>query len=108
MFGIGLPEFGVIALVALLVMGPDKLPGLAKQAGGMVRTLKRMSEGVRDDLREHLGPEYADLELRDLHPRTFVRNQLSAAWDEDDADELDDVDEDSQDAEDAVGEQPRR
>jgi sec-independent protein translocase protein TatB len=95
-FGIGLPEMGVIALVALLLLGPDKLPGLAKQAGGMIRAAKRMSDGARDDLREHLGPDYADLELRDLHPRAFVQKQLSAAMADDD--EQDDEDEDERDA----------
>jgi sec-independent protein translocase protein TatB len=99
MFGIGLPEMGVIALVALFLLGPDKLPGLAKQAGGMVRAVKRMSDGTRDSLREQLGPDYADLELRDLHPRTFVRTQLQSAWDA-----SEDEDEDSVEAE----EQTRR
>ncbi|UDY25336.1 Sec-independent protein translocase subunit TatB [Nocardioides sp. Kera G14] len=73
----GLPELAVIAFVAILVFGPDKLPEFAKQAGRFVREAKKFADGARDQLREELGPEYADLELTDLDPRTFVRKQIS-------------------------------
>lgn len=80
MFGVGLMEIGVVLVVALVVAGPDRLPGLAKQAAELVRTVRRMADNARDDLRTELGPEYADLELRDLDPRTMVRKHLSEAW----------------------------
>ncbi len=83
MFGVGLGEILVILLVALVVGGPDKLPGIAKQAAQFVKTLRRMSDTARDDLRRELGPEYADLELRDLDPRTMVRKHLTEAWESD-------------------------
>ena len=76
MFGIGLPELAVIALVAVFVFGPDKLPDLAAQAGRFLRQLKVMANNARDELREELGPEFADLELRDLDPRTIVRKHI--------------------------------
>ena len=83
MFGVGLPELAVIMLVAVLVFGPDRLPDLAKQAGRMVRQVRMFADAARDELREELGPEYADLELRDLDPRTIVRKHIIEAWDED-------------------------
>ena len=79
MFGVGLPELAVIALVAVLVFGPDKLPEFAQQAGRFLRQLRRMAHNARDELREELGPEYADLELRDLDPRAIVRRHLTEA-----------------------------
>ena len=84
MFGVGLTELAVIAFVAILVFGPDKLPELARQAGQMVRQLRRFATTARDELRSELGPEYADLELTDLDPRTIVRKHIAEALAEDD------------------------
>lgn len=84
MFGIGLPELAVIALVAMIVLGPERLPVVARQAGQLLRQGRRMARNARDDLREELGPDYADLELRDLDPRTIVRKHVMEALAEDD------------------------
>ena len=84
MFGVGLPEFAVLAFVAVLVFGPDKLPDLARQAGQMVRKVRQLANNARDELRAELGPEYADLELRDLDPRTIVRKHIQEALEDDD------------------------
>ena len=81
MFGVGLPEFAVIAVIAIFVFGPDKLPDLARQAGRMARQVRQMAHNARDELREELGPEYADLELRDLDPREIVRRHITEAMD---------------------------
>ena len=83
MLGIGLPEFFVIAVVAMLVFGPDRLPEFARQAGRMVRQLRMLSRQARDDIRAELGPDYADFELRDLDPRRAIRKHLMETWDDD-------------------------
>ncbi len=87
MFGIGLPEFAVIAFIAVLVFGPDRLPDLAKQAGQLIRKAKSFANSARDELREELGPEYADLELRDLDPRAIVRKHVMEAMEDAEAEE---------------------
>jgi sec-independent protein translocase protein TatB len=85
MFGIGFGELVVIAFLAVLVFGPDKLPDLAKQAGQFVRKLRNFANNARDELRSELGPEFADLELSDLDPRAIVRKHIAEAMaDEDD------------------------
>jgi sec-independent protein translocase protein TatB len=74
--GLGWGEIAVLLLIGLFVFGPDKLPRVARDAGRMLRQLRQMANGMRDDLRAELGPEIADLDIRDLHPKTFVRKAL--------------------------------
>lgn len=86
MFGVGLAEMAVIAFVAVLVFGPDRLPDFARQAGRFLRGVRTYANAARDELRTELGPEFSDLELRDLDPRTIVRKHIIDAMnDEDDA-----------------------
>ena len=84
MFGVGLTEMAVIAFVAILVFGPERLPDLARQAAQIVKQVRRMANNARDELRAELGPEYADLELRDLDPREIVKRHIAEALEEDD------------------------
>lgn len=79
-----MPEFLVILVVALLAFGPDRLPDFARQAGRMVRQVRRFADNARDDIRAELGPEYADFQLNDLDPRKAIRKHILEAWDEDD------------------------
>ncbi len=85
MFGqLGWGEILVILLVGLFVFGPERLPGLARDAGKMLRQLRAMADGVRDDIRTELGPEVADLDLASLNPRTFVAKHLLGDDEEED------------------------
>jgi sec-independent protein translocase protein TatB len=72
----------VIALIAVLVFGPEKLPEFARQAGRFLHRMRQFARSTRDDLRTELGPAYADLELRDLDPRTIVRRHIVEAMEE--------------------------
>ncbi len=76
MFNIGPLEFMVLALVAIVVVGPERLPKLAKDAAEMLRTLRDLATGAREQLRDELGPEFADIDLRNLNPRTAVQRAV--------------------------------
>jgi sec-independent protein translocase protein TatB len=52
MFNIGGAEFLVIALIALIVLGPDKLPEAARKAGNIAAELRRMSTGFRREIED--------------------------------------------------------
>jgi sec-independent protein translocase protein TatB len=76
MFNIGPLELMVLAIVGLIVLGPDRLPGLAKDAARMIRTLRELATGARTQLRDELGPEFADVDLRNLNPRTALSRAI--------------------------------
>ena len=76
MFDLSLTKILVLAVIALIVFGPNELPKVASQAGRMLRDLRRIAEGAKSDLREGLGPEFQDFDFQDLNPKTFVRKHL--------------------------------
>jgi len=75
-FDLSLPKLLVLAVIALVIFGPSELPKIASQAGRALRDLRKIAEGAKNDLREGLGPEFADFEIEDLNPRHFVQKHL--------------------------------
>jgi len=76
---IGWGEIVVLALAALFIFGPDRLPSLAKEAAGALRHVRTAIRDVRGQVGETLGDDFADLrdlDLRRYHPTTFLRDQL--------------------------------
>ena len=69
MLDINGPEFLVLGAVALFVLGPDKLPGYAAQAARIMRQLRTLADGAKDQVREQLGPEFDDVDWKSLDPR---------------------------------------
>jgi sec-independent protein translocase protein TatB len=66
----------VLAVLALVLFGPDRLPKMAAQAGRFLRDLRQLAEGAKADLREGLGPEFSEFDVADLNPKNFVRKHL--------------------------------
>ena len=76
MFDIGPGEFIALAVLALIVIGPEKLPRYAAEAARMLQRLRGMASSARADVRRELGPEFEDMSLTDLNPRNLVRKHL--------------------------------
>ncbi|MFB9832382.1 sec-independent translocase [Actinoallomurus acaciae] len=83
MFDIGLEKLALLLLLALVIFGPDRLPHVARQAAETLRRLRELAYDATSEIKTGLGPEYADLDLADLHPRRFVRKHLLDALDDD-------------------------
>jgi sec-independent protein translocase protein TatB len=86
-FDLSFTKLLVLAVLALVIFGPDQLPKIAAQAGRALRDLRRLADMAKADLRENLGPEFADFDVNDLNPRNFVRKHLLDDLDLDDDDE---------------------
>lgn len=69
--GLTLDKIFVILLIALFVVGPDKLPLYAKKLGEFVRSIKRMANGAKDRLRDEMGPEFDEVDWKQLDPRQY-------------------------------------
>ncbi|HVA59355.1 MAG TPA: sec-independent translocase [Mycobacteriales bacterium] len=77
MFGnLGIDKLLVLLVVALVVLGPERLPKLAADAGRLLRRLRELAQSASSELKEELGPEFTNLNLADLHPRRFVEKHL--------------------------------
>jgi sec-independent protein translocase protein TatB len=76
MFDLSLPKLLVLAVIALVIFGPDELPKIAAQVSRALRDLRKIAEGAKNDLREGLGPDFAGLDIDDLNPKRFVQKHL--------------------------------
>ena len=76
MFDLSIPKLLVLAVIALVVFGPNELPTIAARAGRALADLRQIAEGARNDLRDGLGPEFAGFEIEDLNPRRLVHQHL--------------------------------
>ena len=87
MLDIGAGEFIALGVVAVIVLGPERLPRYAAEAARVVRKVRRLADDARAEVSKELGPEFGEVSLRDLNPRTMVRKHL---LDPIDIDSLDD------------------
>jgi sec-independent protein translocase protein TatB len=75
-FDLSITKIAVLLVLAVVIFGPEQLPKLAQQAGRALRDLRRLADNATADLKEGLGPEFADFDVTDLHPKNFVRKHL--------------------------------
>jgi sec-independent protein translocase protein TatB len=78
---IGWGEIIVLALAALFIFGPERLPTLARDAAQGIKKVREAITGVRAQVNDSMPEELAqlrNLDLRKYHPRTFIRDQLLA------------------------------
>ena len=61
----------IIAIIAVFLIGPDRLPGYAAQLARLVKTLRGLADGAKDRMREEMGPEFDEVDWRKLDPRQY-------------------------------------
>jgi sec-independent protein translocase protein TatB len=70
-FGLTFEKLLLIGLIAVILIGPDRLPGYAAQFGRFIRTLRDMANGAKTRMREEMGPDYDDVDWKKLDPRQY-------------------------------------
>ncbi|MDX2025643.1 sec-independent translocase [Microcella sp.] len=81
-WGLTFEKLLLIGLIAVIIIGPDRLPGYAAQFGRLIRSLRDMANGAKERMREEMGPDYDDVDWKKLDPRQYdprriIREALS-------------------------------
>lgn len=82
MFNIGGGEILGLAVIGLILMGPDRLPSIAADAARYLHKLKNFAQNATNELKSNLGPGYEDLQVKDLNPRTFLKKTIGDVMDQ--------------------------
>jgi sec-independent protein translocase protein TatB len=70
-FGLTFDKLLIIAIIAVFLIGPDRLPGYAAQLARLVKSLRGMADGAKERMREEMGPEFDEVDWRKLDPRQY-------------------------------------
>jgi len=73
---VGWGEILVILVAAVIIFGPDKLPKLAADLAKGIRMVRNWAQKARSELEDELPPEFRNMDLASLNPKTFVRKAL--------------------------------
>lgn len=71
MFGINGWEIVLLALIAVFVLGPERLPEYAQKLAQAIKKARVMAEGAKGQLKDQLGPDYQDINWRQYDPRQY-------------------------------------
>ena len=71
MFDINGWEFIVLLVVALLVIGPERMPEYAAKLGKLVKQVRGMADAAKVQLREQMGSEFDDVDWKQYDPRQY-------------------------------------
>ena len=76
MNGFGISEVMMLVVLGVIMFGPEKIPEYSRKAARVVHFLRNVANNAQTQLRNELGPEYADLDIRDLTPKNFIQKHL--------------------------------
>ena len=70
-FGLTFDKLLVIGIIAVFLLGPERLPYYASQLARLTRSLRDMANGAKDRMREEMGPDFDDVDWKKLDPRQY-------------------------------------
>ena len=83
-FDFGAGELIGLAILGMVLVGPDKLPGLAVQAAKLIKKARTLATSATNELKENLGPGFEDLKPADLNPKTFIKRHVTSVLQDED------------------------
>ncbi len=71
MFGLTFDKLLVIGVIAVFLLGPERLPGYAAKLAQLVKGLRAMANNAKDRMKEEMGDDYDETEWQKLDPRRY-------------------------------------
>ncbi|MFJ4168293.1 Sec-independent protein translocase TatB [Paenarthrobacter sp. NPDC089714] len=71
MFGINGPEFIVLLIIGVLVIGPSRLPEYTQKLANLVKEVRRMASGAREQIKEEVGIDIDEVDWKKYDPRQY-------------------------------------
>ena len=87
-FDFGAGEIIGLLVLAVILIGPERLPHFAVDAAKFVKRVREIATTATNELKENLGPGFEDLTPTDLNPKTFLKRQLDSVLDDSDQPQL--------------------
>jgi sec-independent protein translocase protein TatB len=70
-FGLSGEKLLILGIIAVIVLGPERLPEYAKGLANIIKSLRRMAAGAKTQMKEELGEDFDDMDWRKLDPRQY-------------------------------------
>ena len=71
MFGLSSEKILILAVLALFILGPDRLPQYAKSFAQFIKRLRRLANSAQAQMKDELGEGFEDVDWRKLDPRQY-------------------------------------
>ncbi|MHC6221669.1 twin-arginine translocase TatA/TatE family subunit [Arthrobacter sp. MMS24-S77] len=71
MFGINGPEFLILLIIGVIVIGPSRLPEYTRKLANLVKELRRMASGAREQIKEEVGIDIDEVDWKKYDPRQY-------------------------------------
>jgi sec-independent protein translocase protein TatB len=71
MGGLTFEKLLLVAVLAVVLLGPDRLPRYAAQLARLVKSFKAFTDSAKDRMREEMGPEFDEVDWKKLDPRQY-------------------------------------
>lgn len=72
-----------LVVLAIVMFGPEKIPELSRKLARVVWFLRGIANNAQTQLREELGPEFENFDVRDLRPKEFFRKHILEGFQDD-------------------------
>ena len=70
-FGLTFEKLLVIGVIAVFLLGPERLPYYASQLARLVKSIRGMADGAKERMREEMGPDFDDIDWKKMDPRQY-------------------------------------